>query len=94
MSRETVLMDAEGIKYSYENLKTQGWLEGHYSGLDHAIIWLKDHAVKLFQAGQHDQAIKMQKLADEMQKALEPGMRKRAKDHEKDFPVVIIDEDE
>lgn len=94
MGKELVLKDQDGDLYSYDNIKTQGWLEGHFSGLEIAANYLKDLAVKLFQEAKHDKAIYLQKLADDMVKELEPKMRSRAKLHEKEFPDLIKDEDE
>jgi hypothetical protein len=36
MSRDTILTDETGVRHAYDNLRTQGWLDGHASGLDDA----------------------------------------------------------
>lgn len=89
MSRDTILKDEEGNKYSYDNLKTQGWLEGHYCGLDCAVKTIADKAVDFFREGKHDKAIEYQKLAKEIKELLEPEMRRRAKEHEEQYPAQV-----
>jgi hypothetical protein len=93
MSRETLLTDEDGTKYSYENIKTQGWLIGHTSGLDAAINYLKDRAVELFRDGKDDAAIGCRRLAEAMDKALRPDMERNSKRHEKEFPAIVVEEE-
>jgi hypothetical protein len=85
----TILTDAEGIRYSYDNLRTQGRLDGHASGLDAAVEFLQEHSVKLFRAGKDDEATRLRRFAEEMAKELRPGMEKRAREHAKDHPIVL-----
>lgn len=94
MSRDTILTDEEDVKYSYDNLRTQGWLDGHASGLDEAAKWLRERAVTLFGAGRDEEATRMRKLSEDMVKELQPRMEARAKRHEKEFPIVITAEDD
>lgn len=89
MSRDTVLKDAEGTAYSMDNLATQKWLEGHYSGLDECCGWLEEKATALFRARKREQAIEMQSLADELRGDLRLRMIKRAEEHERDFPYEL-----
>jgi hypothetical protein len=91
--RETILTDDEGTRYCYENIKTQGWLAGHTSGLDAAVNFLKDRAVELFKAGKDSEATQLRKLADEMQCKLEPNMKARARRHEDEFPAIVLPEE-
>jgi hypothetical protein len=90
---DLIMTDDEGRKYSYENLKTQGWLEGHSSGLDAAANYLKDLAVELFKSGKDTEAMAMRKLAEKMVQDLEPDMRKRAIAHEHNFPADVTDQE-
>lgn len=95
MSRDTILTDDKDVKYSYDNLKTQGWLNGHASGLEAAAEWLGERAVKLFRDGKDDEATRLRRMAEDMVKELRPQMEARAKTHEKEFPIIITtDEDE
>ena len=94
MSRDVILTAEDGTKYSFDNIKTQGWLNGHYSGLDVAANYIKVKAVELFKAGKDEEAVKLRKLAEELVKKLEPDMRSRAERHEREFPMVIADDEE
>lgn len=88
MSEDTILTDEADVRYSYGNIKTQGWLSGHASGLD-AAEYLRERAVKLFRDGKDDEATRLRRLAEDMVKELRPHMEKRAKDHAKEHPAVI-----
>lgn len=92
MSSDTILTDAEGIRYSYDNLRTQGWLDGHACGLEAAAEFLQERAVKLFRAGKDAEATHLRRLAEEMVKELRPRMEKRAEEHAKDNPTVLVEE--
>ena len=92
MSRDTILTDEAGVRHSYDNLRTQGWLDGHASGLDAAAEFLRERAVKLFREGKDDEATRLRRLAEEMVKALRPQMERRSKEHAKNHPIVIEDE--
>jgi hypothetical protein len=89
MSQDTILTDEADVRYSFNNIRTQGWLNGHTSGLDAAVAWLKEHAVMLFREGKDEAASNLRKLADNMDRALRPEMEERAKRHKKEFPAVI-----
>ena len=89
MSRETLLKDGEGHTWSLDNLSTQKWLDGHYSGLDDCCAYLEKKATQLFAQRQRDEAVKLQNLADELKKELRPAMVKRAKDHKHEFPSKV-----
>jgi len=86
---DTILTDEDGVRYSFDNIKTQGWLNGHASGLSAATDWLKERAVTLFRDGKDEAATNLRKLADDMQRALLPVMEQRAQRHEREFPYVI-----
>jgi hypothetical protein len=92
MSRDTILTDEADVRYSYDNLKTQSWLEGHTNGLDAAAEYLRERAVKLFRDGKDEEAVRLRRLADDMAKELRPQMEKRAKDHAKIHPIIVEDE--
>jgi len=89
MSRDTILTDEADVRYSYDNIKTQGWLSGHIAGLNAAAEFLREEAVTLFRAGEDEKASKLRRLADEMVKKLRPEMERRCKNHEKECPVII-----
>jgi hypothetical protein len=92
MSRDTILTDEDNVRYSYDNLKTQGWLDGHVSGLNAAAEYLRELAVALFRDGKDDKATYLRRMAEDMVAALRPQMEKRSKDHAKEFPIIIEDE--
>jgi hypothetical protein len=89
MSREILLKDNEGHTWSLDNLSTQKWLDGHYSGLDQCCAYLEQKATKLFTERQRDKAIELQNLSDELKRELRQQMVKRAKEHEREFPSEV-----
>lgn len=89
MSRDRILTGDDGARYSLDNIRTQGWLNGHYGGLDDAVNWLREQAVALFRDGKDEQAVALRKLAERMGAALQPKMRLRAEEHERDFPMRL-----
>lgn len=89
MSKDTILKDADGNVYSFDNLATQKWLEGHYSGLDECCGWLEEKAATLFRSRKREQATEMQNLADELRRELRPQMIKAAEAHETEFPYEL-----
>jgi hypothetical protein len=91
MSRETLLKDNEGNVWSLDNLATQKWLDGHYSGLDQCCKWLELRANELFSQRAHDKALYLQGLADQLKQNLRPEMVKRAKEHEQEFPPQLTE---
>lgn len=90
---DTILTDEDGVRYSFDNIRTQGWLNGHASGLSAAVTWLKERAVTLFREGKDESATNLRKLADDMDRALRPLMEQKAKRHEHDFPSIVEDEE-
>lgn len=89
MSRETIVTDEEGNTYSFDNLSTQKWLDGHWSGLDQCVQWLDQQAMVLFGERKRERAVYLQTLADEMEEDLRPRMIQRAKEHAEEFPYQI-----
>jgi len=85
MSRDTLLVDPQGVRYSYDNIKTQGWLDGHVGGTEDAANYLLQKAVTLFKQGRHEQAIAMQKLGEELIAVLKPLQEKKASEHRENF---------
>lgn len=86
---DIILTDDADVRYSFNNIRTQGWLNGHASGLKACVEWLKERSVVLFRTGKDDAAINLRKLADDMDRALRPVMEENAKRHEHEFPAVI-----
>jgi hypothetical protein len=89
MSSDTVLKDKAGKAYSYDNLRTSGYLRGQPAGLDAATGFLEERAIELFRGGKHEAAIDMQNLAKEMRAKLRPMLEKRADDHERHYSIEI-----
>lgn len=92
--RDTILIDKEGDHYSFSNIRTQGWLNGHSAGLDMAVEWLKERAVTLFRDGKDEAATNLRKLALDMDRALRPVMEQRARRHDGEHPCIITEENE
>lgn len=80
---------SDGITYDLEHLSTQKWLDGHVSGLDAAVGWLNNEAVRKFQARDTKDALALQVLADRMLNEMRPVLLKAADAHHKDYPSEI-----
>ncbi len=94
MSRDITLTDPDGVRYSYERISTQNWLNGHVPGMEAAAGWLRERAVVLFRNGNDTAAVNLRKLADDMERELKPDMQKRIDDHYRDHPEVLDEADE
>lgn len=86
---DVVLKDEGGVSYSYENIKTQGWLDGHTSGLEAAAVWIRAKATALFEAGKYDEARQLREMAVKMVGELRPQMERASREYEKECPDVI-----
>ena len=86
---DTLMTDESDVRYSFDNIRTQGWLSGHASGLTAAVEWLKERAVVLFREGKDEPARDLRRLADDMDRALRPAMEQRAKRHATEFPAIV-----
>lgn len=89
MSRDTILKDEEGNLYSFDNLSTQRWLEGHLPGVELAVGLIRDRALKAFAAKKDTEAIALRNLADEILAELTPKVKLRAAEHEKNHPYEL-----
>lgn len=74
MSRDVILTGEDGDTYSLDNLATQKWLNGHFSGLDQCCEWLDRKAAALFGQRKRDEAVALQNLSDELKQQLRPLM--------------------
>ena len=91
MSSDTILRDSEGREYSFDNLSTQRWLDGHESGLDLAAGWLRERAVGYFRQGKDEEATRLRKMADEMQAEISASLRLRCATHQREYPILLPD---
>lgn len=89
MSKKWIATDEFGQRLSLDNFSTQKWLDGHTAGLDVCVNWLCEKATALFAERKTQEAIAMQKLADEMQSTLRPQLQKRADEHRQEFPSEL-----
>lgn len=85
------MTDEDDVKYSYDNLRTQGWLEGHAGGLDAAAEFLRERAVKWFREGMDDEAARLRRLSEDMVLQLRTLMDAKSKRHAKEFLIIIIE---
>lgn len=86
MSKPWRATDVEdGTLYDLDNLSTQRWLEGHVPGAETAAGWLRQQAVKLFEAGDDEQAVFLRDMANKMLVDLIPKLRIAAATHDKEF---------
>ena len=89
MSGDTFMKDDEGTVYSYDNLTTSNWLQGHLGGLDACVAYLKKKAVDLFTTGKDSEAVAIRKLAELMDTDLRPGMFKSISDFKAEHPDEV-----
>lgn len=90
MSRDTILVDADtGERFSFDNLATQKWLNGHAPGAERAVRWLAELAVERFQQGKDEEAKLLRETAAKMQNILVPQLKREAQNHEKEYPFVL-----
>ena len=88
MSRDTLLKEVDGdLYYSYDNLRTQGYLDGHVSGAEAAIGFVMNRAVSEFKAGREETAIQLRRLAQAISDAVIPDLRERANVHSHQYPA-------
>ena len=89
MSRDYVLVCEDGQRYSFNNLTTQNWLNGHAPGAEEVLTWLLERAICLFRMGKIEEAVEMRSLADEARKSVVPRLEKCAKEHEREHPELL-----
>lgn len=88
-SDSDILTDENGVKYSYNNLTTQSWLDGHTGGTTESAGFLHQKALDLFKSGKHQEATAMQKLGDELLATVRPKQETRAEEHKKNYPAIV-----
>lgn len=94
MSRDITLLDPESVPYSYDNIRTQGWLDGHRPGIEMSVGWLKERSVEFFRCGLDERARDLRQLAERMEKELVGKVVETALEHRKNHPesLVVFDE--
>lgn len=90
MSRELVLHTDDGVPYSYENIRTQGWLDGHKRGLEFAAGWLRERAVELFRCGLDEKAKELRELATKMETTLGAEFDQQSSRHRTEHPEMMV----
>jgi hypothetical protein len=89
MSKENILKDAEGVRYSYENIMTQGWLEGHAPGAEFIAGIINVRAQKCFSEGNDKDAFLLRSLAREILDLHVPTMKLKAEQNAKQHPEIV-----
>ena len=72
-----MLTDEKGRRYSYDNIQTQSWLDGHLHGMEAAAGWLKRRASRLFEAGRDDEAVVLRNMVNDMLSELGVSLKAR-----------------
>lgn len=90
MSRDMILTSEAGVRYSYDNICSQHYLEGHAPGCERAEGYLRERAARLFTAGKDVEAIAMRKLADEL-RGVGEAMEEEARKHALEYPEIVPD---
>jgi hypothetical protein len=93
MSQDTLLKDAEGNTYSFDNLATQKWLEGHAAGAEIVAGYILERASKSFSEGRDTEAITLRKLSETIRTTHVKKMTERAREHAEKYPYEIKDND-
>jgi hypothetical protein len=91
MSRDAILKDAKGVRHSYDNIKTQGFLEGHAPGARAVISFIKEKATKAFVEDNDKEAMLLRSLAKEIENRLVQPMLNRATVNKVDHPETLED---
>jgi hypothetical protein len=89
MSQDTILKNKNGIRYSFDSIKTQGWLNGHAPGVEMAAKWLRERATMLFNAKKDSEASTLRDLADKMETELVAACHKDATEYSTSHPYVL-----
>jgi ribosomal protein S26 len=89
---DTILKDDEGQTYSYDNIKTQGWVDGHVAGAQCVAAFLREKAVAAFSAKKDVEAKLFRELADEVIAAVVPDLQRKAEQHMKRHPERLWNE--
>jgi hypothetical protein len=89
MSCDTTLTDEDGNRYSFDNLATQKWLDGHAQGARIACNRLRDKAAEMFRAERHREAVEIQNLATSIEATLIPELEKQAAVHKNTHPYEL-----
>lgn len=89
MSCDLEMRDESGNIWSYDNIRTQSWLEGQRVGAEAFAGALTERAVELFRVGKDDEARKLRTMAAELLVTLKANMNKAADEHKKAFPEMV-----
>jgi hypothetical protein len=92
MCEDVVLTDENGRRYSYENIRTQSWLDGHLHGMEAAAGWLRRKASRLFEAGRNKEAVVLRNMANDMAKELGVSLKAQSSTHREAHPEVIAED--
>lgn len=94
MSRDVILKDDGGTRFSYDNIRGGGYKWGEVSGVDSASGWLNEKAVELFRIGKDSEAVALRELAKELRATLGKESRRMATVHDEQYPAIVSEEEE
>lgn len=89
MSKELHMRGNDGNLYSFENIKTQGWLDGHIPGVEAAQAWLMGKAIEAFRLGNDEEATALRDAARQMPFDLLPPLKAKAQKHKEEYPEEV-----
>lgn len=89
MSSDTILKDENGVLYSYDNIKTQAWLDGHEPGIEQVAHILLERSKALFALKKDDDAVLLRNLSDEIKETAKAA-RAHAKKHADEYPEIVV----
>lgn len=88
MSRDLILKDDDGNRYSYDNIRAQSFEAGKVPGLQQAAALLENRAVEMFRQRKDEWAKVLRDLSLELVQLAEKA-RIASQKHEKEYPEVI-----
>jgi hypothetical protein len=89
MSRDTILADDAGVQYSYDNIKTQGYLEGQTRGAELVCGFIRKQAAEAFGDKHDEKAHLLRNLVNEIDSGLIRGLREAAEKHSASNPETL-----
>lgn len=92
MSRDVLLKGPDDKTYSYENVRTQSYLEGHEPGVEMVVKWFMARAANLFCRGEYDGARGLRELVLEMKGEVVKECKERVDAHRQGYPEVVDEE--
>lgn len=93
MSRDTILRDDDGNRWSMDNISNHSYMLGHVAGAERVAVWLEAIAVEMFRDRDDKGAVAMREIADQVRAKIVPELREAAAKHKADYPAKLSAEE-